>query len=127
MYFYTMQSFLNNAGLSYEKAGMMDSAGYYYLKDIALISVAGQKQMDVSAAKISVFDNLGSLNLKLGRVTKGLDYLAQSVATPINEVDGIKIPPYIKLAQAYMQLKNYPHALKSLQMARYRLDRFHNN
>lgn len=127
MYFYTMQSFLNNAGLSYEKAGMMDSAGYYYLKDIKLISEAEKQQIDISAAKISVYDNLGSLNLKLGRVIKAVDYLTLSVTTPINEVDGIKIPPYIKLAQAQMTFKNYPLALKSLQLARQRLDRFPNN
>ena len=127
MYFYTMQSFLNGAGLSYEKAGMLDSAGYYYAQDVALIDTAGQKHVNISAAKISVYDNLGSLNLKLGNVSKALEYLEQCVAIPIKEIDGIKIPPHIKLAQAYLQIKDYPKALANLREARNRLDRFDNN
>ena len=127
MYFYTMQSFLNGAGLSYEKAGMLDSAGYYYAQDVALIDTAGQKHINISAAKISVYDNLGNLNLKLGNVSKALEYLEQCVAIPIKEIDGIKIPPHIKLAQAYLQLNNYQKAWVNLQQAKSRLDRFDNN
>ena len=126
-YFYSMQSFLNGAGLSYEKAGMLDSAGYYYSQDVELIHSAGQKQINVNAAKISVYDNLGNLNLKLGNVGKALEYLEQCVAIPITEIDGIKIPPYIKLAQAYLQIKDHPKALANLLQARSRLDRFNNN
>ncbi|GGI50156.1 hypothetical protein GCM10011425_13680 [Mucilaginibacter galii] len=126
-YFYSMQSFLNGAGLSYEKAGMLDSAGYYYLQDVELINTAGQRRINVSAAKISVYDNLGNLNLKLGNVSKALEYLEQCVAIPITEIDGIKIPPHMKLAQAYLQIKNHPKALANLRQARNRLDRFDNN
>lgn len=127
MYFYTMQSFLNGAGLSYEKAGMLDSAGYYYSQDVELINNAEQRHVNVSAAKISVYDNLGNLNLKLDKVSKALEYLEQGVAIPIIEIDGIKIPPYIKLAQAYLQRKDHTKALASLRQARSRLDRFSNN
>lgn len=127
MYFYTMQSFLNGAGLSYEKAGKLDSAKYYYLQDAALINTAGQKHVNISAAKISVYDNLGNLNLKLGNVDKALEYLEQCVAIPITEIDGIKIPPYIKLAQAYLQKKDHPKALANLRQARSRLNQFDNN
>jgi signal transduction histidine kinase len=126
-YFYTMQSLLDNCGLSYAKAGMADSANYYLLKDVELINAAEQKHIDVRQARISVYDNLGGLNLNSGRVANALGYLRQSVTIPLNETDGIKIPPYIKLAQAYMQLKNYPQVLTSLQQARIRLDRFPNS
>lgn len=127
MYFYNMQSFLNGAGLAYEKAGMTDSAAYYYSQDVELINTAQQRHINVSAAKISVYDNLGSLNLKLGNVSRALDYLIQSVDIPISEIDGIKIPPHIKLAQAYLKINDYPKALSNLQQARSRLNRFGND
>jgi len=127
MYFYTMQSFLNGAGLSYEKANMLDSAGYYYSQDVELINTAEKRHVNVSAAKISLYDNLGNLNLKLGNLAKALEYLQQSVAIPILEIDGIKIPPHIKLAQAYLQIKDYSKALANLGEARSRLNRFDNN
>lgn len=127
MYFYSMQSFLNGAGLSYEKEGMLDSAGFYYSQDVALINKAEQRQINVSAAKISVYDNLGNLNLRLGNTGKALEYLDQCVDIPIIETDGIKIPPYLKLAQAHLLRKDHPKALANLQQARSRLDRFDNN
>jgi len=124
-YFYLSQGILDNTGLAYEKAGMFDSARYYYNKDIELIAEAEKnKQADkkmVSTAKMIVLDNLGGLNLKEGKTAEANTLLTTCLQTPVNS----KFPyitPVIKLANLHMITGNYTVADSFMQLSRKYLD-----
>lgn len=121
--FYTLQGALNNSGISFEKAGIRDSALYYYLKDVQLINDAEKKNVDIKPARIVVYDNLGGYYLKQGNYKIAEDYLTQCIAIPLTEVDGVKIPPYLKLADLYMQTGRYDDALKAFNECTIRFNR----
>ncbi|WP_345955413.1 ATP-binding protein [Mucilaginibacter sp. PAMB04168] len=120
--FYTQQSALNGSAISYEKAGYPDSALIYYQKDLALINDAERRHIDVNAARVVVYDNLGGLNLKQGNLKEAARYLNACIATPLKETDGIKIPPYVKLAKLYTQTGEYKKASAAFEQARLRFN-----
>lgn len=126
--FYSQQGALNNSGISYEKAGQLDSALYYYMQDVKLINDIERqdkdKTVDVNGARIVVYDNLGGLYLKKGNLKLAEDYLNKCIAIPSTEVDGIKIPPNIKLVKLYLAKGNYPKALAALNESRRILNKF---
>jgi signal transduction histidine kinase len=124
--FYLKQGALNNAGIAYEKAGEMDSARYYYLQDVDLINKTAQKDTGsyINAARIVVYDNLGGLNLKEGKLSAALKYLTQCMAIPLQETDGIKIPPLLKLTDLYLKTADYKSASATLSKSRIKLNRY---
>ncbi|TKC10766.1 sensor histidine kinase [Pedobacter polaris] len=115
--FYNMQAQLNNAGFCYERLNLLDSATYFYLKDLAFIEES-KKNKKISAhvftdAAAVVYDNLGSIYLKKGNLTKAEEFLTKSINTPYYETNNsVKIPPLIKLATLYTLKKDYSIAQK---------------
>ena len=101
------QGALNNTGVAYERAGLLDSANYYYLKDLQLINEIDSSDIlnksYSSAPRAVVYDNLGGVNLKWGNLDKAEDYLLKCLAVPSRNTDGLRIPPLIKLAELYLK------------------------
>ena len=122
--FYTLQGVLNNSGISYQRVGMLDSAEYFYLSDLELIKKAEVKGIDVNSARVVVFDNLGGLNLIKNNLDAAREYLLKSVTIPLEERDGIKIPPYIKLADLYTQTGETDKARDAFEQSKQRLRKY---
>lgn len=122
------QASLNNAGLSYERAGNLDSARYFYLKDLELLnkvdSLNTTIKLSVNQARVALYDNLGGLYIKLGDTATGKKYLDKCIAIPIPVVDGIKIPPWLKLAEIYLNAGKNNKAVIAFNESRKLLDRF---
>jgi len=128
--FFLKQGALDNAGFAYQKAGMLDSANYYYLKDLSLInetdtdSLIDQNAINVSRAVL--YDNLGGLNLEQGNLAKAQDYITKSLALfPSADVDGSRIPPLIKLAELKMRAGDNAGAADAFQQSRQLLNRYY--
>ncbi|WP_198171491.1 tetratricopeptide repeat-containing sensor histidine kinase [Mucilaginibacter aquatilis] len=122
--FYTLQGVLNNTGISYQKSQILDSAEYFYLKDLKLIDTARSTGIDVNAASIVVFDNLGGLYLSKNDFKQAELYLLKAVQLPLKEVDGIKIPPYLKLADLYTRKKQFDRAAAAFEQSKTRLEKY---
>ena len=124
--FYITQGILDNAGLAYEKAGMPDSARYYYNADIDLINEAGKDtRIDpviVNASKIVVYDNLGGLNLKEGKIAAAESLLTYALEIPVKKQRGIYITPLIKLADLNIATGNLSKAAFYFRHSRAMLD-----
>ncbi len=105
--FYSLQGSLNNAGYSYERANMIDSALLYYLRDLALIDREARNpvidQRSVHAARLVVTDNLGGIYLKKGDLPRAKKYLLESISLDSTHHDESTIPPLIKLADLYVR------------------------
>lgn len=103
--FYLTQGALNNAGFSYERAGILDSALIFYNKNIQYIQSEEGKatisEHQINAAKIVAFDNLGGLFAKKGNDQLAQKYLEQSIAMNDYAIDPSKISAFIKLAKVY--------------------------
>ncbi|WP_345214243.1 ATP-binding protein [Mucilaginibacter gynuensis] len=127
--FFLRQSTLDNIGLAYEQGGMLDSAKYYYDKDLAYInkidSMAIIDTFYLNAARVVVYDNLGGFHLKRGDNSMAYDYLNMATKMPIRDVDGMLIPPYNKLADFYIQTNKLTEAKTALDEARGRLNKFY--
>jgi signal transduction histidine kinase len=105
--FFMEQGVLNNAGYCFERAGKLDSANYYYSKDLDLINKTNKNGLvnshyTTSALRV-VYDNLGGLNLREGNLSAANDYLTKCIAIPEKDVDGSTIPPLVKLAALYIK------------------------
>ena len=126
--FFMKQGGLDNAGFSYQKAGMLDSARYYYMKDIDLINDARRKKfLDTAAIDIAqcvVDDNFGGLNLAMGNLVLAKYYLEQSVAFPIQNNSTSGISAYIKLANLYIQTGDMKKAAAAFAKARLLIDKY---
>lgn len=128
--FFLKQGVLNNAGYAFEKAGMPDSANYYYEKDLNLINETDadslMEQNSINASRSVLYDNLGGIDLIKGNLPKAEDYLTKSLAlSPPIETDGSKIPIYLKLAQLYMKLGDNAKAADAFEKSRLLLGRFY--
>jgi signal transduction histidine kinase len=119
--FFLKQGTLNNAGFSYERAGIADSAMYYYLKDLALIKATDSlkllRPVDINGALGIVYDNLGGLSLKQNNLAAAEDYLQKSMAIPLHITDGVRIPPLLKLTDLYLRKKEYAKAALTLKQS----------
>jgi signal transduction histidine kinase len=126
--FYLTQAALNNIGVSYDKAGNYDSAGYYFKKDLAYInkmaSLGIPDRANIDASSIVVYDNLGGLNLKQGNLAEAERYLAASVAIAIKDVDGMRITPFMKQAELYLKTGNLNKAAIAFAKSRQLLDMY---
>ncbi|MBD1392155.1 tetratricopeptide repeat-containing sensor histidine kinase [Mucilaginibacter glaciei] len=108
------QAALNNAAYAYQRAGMEDSASVYYQKDVDLLNAAENDttigKVYVRGARLVVYDNLAGICINHQNYPKALDYLNKCIAMDIPSVDGIKIPPFIKLAGIFTQTGEYAKA-----------------
>ena len=104
--FITLQGLLNNMAYSYERAGLTDSALYYYNKDVRLIDSVQKHQLaaqrNLNAARAVVFDNLGGIMIEKNKLDSSISYLTSSLALSNEETDPTKMTTYIKLAHAYI-------------------------
>jgi len=128
--FFLKQGALDNAGFAYQKAGMPDSANYYYLKDLSLINETDTDslidQNSINTARAVLYDNLGGLNLAQGNLAKAQDYITKSLALfPSTDIDGSRIPPLIKLAELKMQSGDNSGAADAFQHSRLLLNRYY--
>jgi len=126
--FFIIQGELDNAAIAYERAGMTDSARFYYDEDLKLINTAEKgKIIDefyTNSAKGVLYDNLGGLSLRSGDLVQAEKYLLECVNIPNKDVDGSRIPPFIKLAQIYLKTKQYNKAVEAFKESRRLLDEF---
>jgi len=129
--FFIEQGALNNAGVSYERGGFLDSANYYYLQDLKLINKSDfgnpVLKREHQAALSVVYDNLGGINLKKGNFATAIDYLDKCLAIPNPNTDGAKIPPLIKLAELYLETGNNAKAAEAFVKSKALLDKFYND
>lgn len=122
------QGALNNTGFSYERASILDSADYFYQLDLQLINRADSNNViskrNILPARAVLYDNLGGLNLKWGRLTAAETYLNKSIAIPLPDINGLKIPPLLKLAELYLTVGDNKKAITVFLKSRALLDRF---
>lgn len=128
--FFLKQGALDNAGFAYEKAGMPDSANYYYLKDLSLINETDTDslidQNSINTARAVLYDNLGGLNLAKDSLAKAQDYINKSLSLfPVTDIDGSRIPPLLKLAELRMKQGDNAGAAAAFKSSRLLLDRFY--
>ncbi|WCT10161.1 tetratricopeptide repeat-containing sensor histidine kinase [Mucilaginibacter jinjuensis] len=120
--FFMRQGAFSNAGFAYFKAGINDSAQYYFIEDLKLIAKAEESKlvgnMYINGAREVVYDNLAGLNMRKGNWTLARQYLDSCFAIPVKEVDGLHIPPYIKLAELSIQSGDYKKAEEAFSHAR---------
>lgn len=113
-HYYDMQALLNNTGFSYEKAEMLDSAKYFYQKDLDYITSCRKlkkiKSNALDDAECIALDNLGSIYMKEGNLLKAEDLLLKSISIKYSGDEGVQIPPLIKLANLYTQKNDYAKA-----------------
>jgi signal transduction histidine kinase len=104
---FQMFSRLNNTGYAFYKLGNMDSASHYYLINMELIDNAEKNNVitkhSIDAERIVTYDNLGGVNLKRGNLTVAESYLQKAVSIPLANIDGMLIPPYVKLGELYLK------------------------
>lgn len=111
--FMLKQGNLDNAGLAYDRASDLDSAAFCYLTDITFLNSQNAGKIDSSLlnpSRLVVYDNLGGLYIKLGRNDSAAYYLEKSISIKFPKVDGILIPPLLKLADLYTRTGNYKKA-----------------
>ncbi|MGF1924403.1 MAG: tetratricopeptide repeat-containing sensor histidine kinase [Bacteroidia bacterium] len=120
-HFYDIQALLNNTGFCYERVGMLDSAQYFYQKDLDYISLSSRNKAIPSYAIIDAsaiaLDNLGSIYLKMGDLAKAEELLVKSTSLKYSGGDQFKIPPLIKLANLYTLKGVYVLAEQSFSSA----------
>jgi len=126
--FYLRQGALNNAALAYQKANMQDSAMVYFKLNTDLLASCEKAGIvdpnHIATARVVMYDNLAGAYLNQKNYNTALIYLNKSVNTNINVVNGVKIPPYIKLAQLYLETGNYTKANEALKQSRIYLDKY---
>ncbi|WP_410219841.1 ATP-binding protein [Pedobacter sp.] len=119
--FYIIQGCLNNAGFSYEQAHMLDSALYFYLKNINYIEKEGKAgpigEKQYNNSKIVALDNLGGLYLKKEDYPLALKYLEQCIAINNYSLSPVKITAFLKLAKTYTRTGNITKADSILNLA----------
>jgi signal transduction histidine kinase len=126
--FYLTQAALDNIGVAYQQAGMYDSAAYYYNKDVAYLDqterlgIPGKDRF--KSSRVVVYDNLGGLYLKKGNLAKAEKYLMLSLSIPVKDIDGTRIPPFVKRAQLYLKTGRYDKAKADFEQSRKLLDRY---
>jgi signal transduction histidine kinase len=129
--FYLQQGDLDNIGLAYEHAGMLDSARAYYLKDIQLLNKYGKNHTidtaHINSAQAVVYDNLGGLNIKTGNLAEARFYLERSIAFRVQNTSASGITAYIKAADMYTRLGELDKAAFALNKAQYLITTYHDS
>jgi signal transduction histidine kinase len=119
--FHLTQAALNNAGFSYEKANMLDSADILYKKGLDYISSQEQEkiipQKQINDSRLVFLDNLGGLMTKKGNWDLAKEYLEKSIAINGHNLDKAKSTAYMKLADVYIHFNELNRADSVLQLA----------
>lgn len=119
--FYEVQSLLNNAGFCYEKTNMLDSAQYFYQKDLDYLETnRNNPKIGVKAlhdAATTVLDNLGSIYLKKGNLVRAEDLLKKSIKIKYSGDESVVIPPLIKLTSLYTLKHDFKAAEQAFRQA----------
>lgn len=119
--FYLRQGSLNNAGFSYERADMLDSAAYLYHKGITYLEEEEEKNIIgkrmLNASKIVFLDNLGGLTARNGDLLTARQLLEQSIAINDFEENRSKATAFLKLADVYSKLGDLEKADSLLSIA----------
>lgn len=112
--FHLKQGSINNAGFSYERAGMLDSAAFFYQKGLAYIAAETTKKLipiiQLESSKLVFLDNLGGIMLNKGDLVLAKKYLEESISCNNYKEDKSKGTAYLKLAKVYIQLKQFDKA-----------------
>ncbi|WP_184544098.1 tetratricopeptide repeat-containing sensor histidine kinase [Mucilaginibacter sp. FT3.2] len=126
--FFIRQSALNNAGVAFERNGQLDSAAFYYNRDLKLIQQADRDNIltkfYINASSIVVYDNLGGLAIKKGNYGEANRCLTIALNTPTVDVDGMRITLYMKYADLNTRTGNYSQAAEAFNKSRKLLDRY---
>ncbi|GAA3971512.1 sensor histidine kinase [Mucilaginibacter dorajii] len=124
--FYLQQSALNNTGVAYERAELIDSAATYYMRDLDLIQQADKANIldkhYINISSIVIYDNLGGISIKKGNYALAKQYLEKCISIPTVDMDGMRIPPYTKLANVYTRTGDFAKAADAFAKARKLLD-----
>jgi signal transduction histidine kinase len=112
---------LNTIGLCFEKAGVLDSAVYYYKKDLSYIdsnvNLFSQKDRYAEAARGIVYGNLGGTYVGLKDYGQAEKYLKASIS--INDRIGYyqddAKTAQLKLADLYLKLSRFKEVNNLLQ------------
>jgi signal transduction histidine kinase len=127
--FFMRQSSYNNAGFAFFKSGQNDSARYFLLEDLKITDKADKDSLIgkvyIDGARAVVYDNLAGIALAKGDLKAAQQMLDKCFAMPIKEVNGLRIPPYIKLVKINMQLGNSAGAEVAFKHARALLDLYY--
>ena len=119
--FYIIQGCLNNAGFSYEQAHMLDSALFFYQKNIDYIETEGNNGLigkkQYNDSKTVALDNLGGLYLKKENYPLAKKYLEQCIDINNHALSPVKITAFLKLARTYTQTGNINKADSLLKVA----------
>lgn len=120
--FFMRQSSLNNAGVAFERDGQLDSAVYYYNRDLKLIQQADKENVltkyYINVSSIVVTDNLGGIAIKKNNYPEADRYLTIALHIPTVDVDGMRITPYIKFADLNTRTGNYARAAEAFNESR---------
>jgi signal transduction histidine kinase len=127
--FFMRQSAYDNAGFAYFRSGQNDSARYFFAEDLKLINKADSNNLItktyINAAREVLYDNLAGLALANGDLKAAQENLDKCFAIPIKDVDGLRIPLYIKMVKINMQLGNHAKAEEAFKHARALLDLYY--
>ncbi len=122
-YFYRRQEILDNIGLSYEKAGMHDSALIYFNKSLAYIHSSYNKfpAKPVSvyeSAEAVVYGNMAESYLAMGKPDTAIGLLEKSIAVNLKRgyVNSDAELSQVKLANIYLK-QGRQEALKGVLYA----------
>ena len=113
---FTPQAIINTTALCYERAGIADSAVYYYRYGLALLDERApafpKKKQFIAAAKGVIYGNLGGVYSKLNQSQPAEKYLKESIR--INKRPGYEVADALtaemKLIELYIRNKRYNDA-----------------
>jgi len=120
-HFNNIQAILNNTGYCYEKANMVDSAQHFYQKDLDFINLSAKNikipKYAIADASAVALDNLGGAYLQKGDLINAEKLLLNSISIKYSGGESFKIPPLIKLANLYIEKKDFKRAEQSFSTA----------
>ncbi len=129
-FFSMQQGLLNNTGYAYQKAGLKDSALFYYLKDMATIKAASKNSrldsLSLQSAYKAVYDNLGGLYFENNELKKADFYLVNCLKLGAKDNDS-NLTALVKLAALYTKTGNDKGADSAFAASRMLLEKYSRN
>jgi len=122
------RNFLNTAGICFERMGKLDSAIFYYEKELKFMDryhpQLQSKKDFIQAARGVVYGNMGGVYVKLKQYNTAEEYLKKSIKINDHphfaEIDAQTAK--LKLADLYFQTKDYKKTAKLLDELQLVLD-----
>ena len=130
--FSKIQAHLDNVGICYLRAGMIDSADLYFLKALAYIkkyaSLFPDHQKNIEEARAIIYGNQAGVAISRNQLKEAERLLNYSIS--INEKPGVypedAALDRLKLVQVYLKQARYAEAKKSLQIVAKTNESYHN-